>query len=259
MSVSFRTLFWRQSAGPINTIHIMGERNSGTNYVQSLILKNCRSVQGGWLFSQANQARLGWKHGFPTFKGVPHDVLGIVVHREPLAWLQSMRRTPWHAPSHLRGLPFSQFIRHEWVAMVDDTGLGVQKDDPIWHHEMMSERDPMTGRRFANVMRLRNAKNRAFSTLDHMFPNILRLNYEAVLADQHMFLDALCTTYGFQRAKQFTPVIYDRATPGRGVFVPKPLETISAVDMQFIKQELDLQIEETLGYNLGQRHLVSVA
>ena len=259
MYSGFRTLFWRYSAGEINSLHVMGERNSGTNYVQSLILNNCRAAQGERLFRRENQARLGWKHGFPVMKGAPRDVLALGIHREPMAWLQSMRRTPWHAARHLRDLPFSQFIRQEWQAVVDDTGLGVSPDDQIWHQELMSERDPLTGLRFANVMRLRNAKNRAFCTLDHMFPNILRVNYESVLANPVAFLDALCATYGFLRAEQFTTVIHDRATPGRGVFVPKPIEPVSPADLKFITQELDLQMEESLGYQLRQRHLVSVA
>lgn len=251
MSGAFQVVAGKASGSAVNSVYTFGERNSGTNYVQSLIVKNCvASHSGRRLIGKDNHTLLGWKHGFPMMLGAPHDVLAVVVHRAPLAWLHSMCRTPWHAAAHLHQLPFSQFIRQEWLAVVDDTGFGVTEDAPIWHRELMTERDPQTGLRFANVMRLRTAKNSGFATLDHRFANVLRVTYESVLANPKGFLDALCATYALTRLPKFDPVIHDRATPARGAYLPKAVPPICAADLDFIRAELDLKAERALGYTL---------
>lgn len=252
MAHSFQVIAGRASKGSITSAHIYGERNCGTNYVQNLIMRNCVSAStGASLYNKANHEMLGWKHGFPSFMAAPDDVLAIVVYRDPIAWLHSMMRNPWHGASHLHGLPFSQFIRQEWVAVVDDTRLGAVENGPIWHKEMMTERNPATGLRFANVMQLRTAKNTAFATLDHRFSNILRVTYESVLANPHTFLNALCATYGLRRTARFDPIIEDRGTQARGIYVPAPLPFTCAADLEFIRSELDLGLESSLGYSVA--------
>lgn len=234
------------------SIYVFGERNSGTNYVHHLITRNC--VAGKTLlplYRAGNEKLFGWKHGFPAVLAAPDTVLAIAVYRAPIAWLQSLCRTPWHTAPHLRKLAFSQFIRQEWHGVIDDPSFGVGPDDPNWGRELMSDRDPLTGKRFGNAMQLRNAKNRGFATLDNRFGNVLRVRYEEVAAQPQAFLNALCNTYGLVRRKPFDPIPHDRATPARGPFVAKPVEPVSTSDMIHILGELDLAQESALGY----RHL----
>lgn len=242
------------------SIYVFGERNSGTNYVHHLITRNCvlRDTQGR-LYDAANAAAFGWKHGFPNMFAAPENVLAIAVYREPIAWLQSLCRAPWHTAPHLRNLPFSDFIRREWQGVIDDEHFGFDKNSAVWGKELMSDRDPLTGLRFANAMRLRNAKNRGFATLDNRFGNVLRLRYEEVVAQPEVFLNALCKNYGFVRRSTFNPIEHDRATPGRGAFVAKPVQPISAADQAFIHSELDWSIEKTLGYGASDALLQQVA
>jgi hypothetical protein len=259
MSGAFQVLAGK-AAGSVSSVYVFGERNSGTNYVQNLIVKNCvAGVTRARLYNRENQALLGWKHGFPAMLGAPFDVLAVVVYREPLAWLHGMMRNPWHAAAHLHNLTFSQFIRQEWLAVVDDAGFGVAQDAPIWRRELMIERDPQTGLRFANVMRLRTAKNIGFATLDHRFANVLRVTYESVLANPQGFLNALCATYNLSRLPKFDPILHDRATPSRGPYQPKPLPDIGAADLDFIRAELDMAAERALGYTLMPAQAVRAA
>lgn len=242
------------------SIYVFGERNSGTNYVHHLIMRNCVLPQThARLYNPQNEAAFGWKHGFPNMFAAPDDVLAIAVYREPIAWLQSLCRAPWHTAYHLRGLPFSDFIRQEWQGVIDDEHFGFDENSRVWGKELMSDRDPMTGLRFANAMRLRNAKNRGFATLDNRFGNVLRLRYEEVAAQPEVFLNALCKNYGFLRRSTFNPIEHDRATPGRGVYVPKPVHPISAADQAFIHRELDWGIEATLGYRASDALLHQAA
>lgn len=231
------------------SIYVFGERNSGTNYVHHLIMRNCVVAStSSRPYAAENEAKFGWKHGFPNMFAAPDNVLAIAIYREPIAWLQSLCRAPWHTAYHLRDLPFSDFIRQEWQGVIDDERFGFGPTDSVWGKELMSDRDPLTGLRFANAMRLRNAKNRGFATLDNFFGNVLRLRYEEVVAKPEVFLNALCKNYGFLRRRAFDPIEHDRATPGRGVFVAKPMLPVSAADQAFIKGELDWSIEKTLGY-----------
>lgn len=47
----------------IKYIKIFGERNSGTNFLTSLIKKNIKDIN---IFSFYYKGGTGWKHGFPT-------------------------------------------------------------------------------------------------------------------------------------------------------------------------------------------------
>lgn len=247
-----RVLSCLANGSPINSIYVYGERNSGTNYVNSLILYNCASRNAGNLFNASNTAAFGWKHGFPTMLGAADDVLAIAVYRDPIAWLHSMHRSPWHIAPHLRNLPFSQFIRSEWMSVIDDEGFGIAPTDPRWGKELLADRNPLTGARFANALRLRSAKNCGFSSLDKRFGNVLRVNYETVVADPQGFLTALCNVFALHRHGNFDPIAHDRATPARGIYQPKPLPETSPTDMDFICGELDVQAEKMLGYDLRQ-------
>lgn len=213
-------------------------------------MHNCTARSRGSLFNAQNRAAFGWKHGFPTMLATADDVLAIAVYREPIAWLHSLHRSPWHIAPHLRGIPFSKFIRSEWMSVIDDEGFGISQNDLRWGHELLADRDPLTGDRFANVMRLRSAKNRGFDSLDKRFGNALRVNYETVVADPQGFLNALCNVYGLRRHGNFDPITHDRATPARGIYQPKALPETSDEDMDFICQELDMQAERVLGYDL---------
>jgi len=245
-----RVLALKASGAAVKSIYVFGCRNSGTNYVNSLIMSNCGTSEGCSLYDPQNKNHFGWKHGFPMMIAAPRDVLTIAVHREPIAWLHSMNRTPWHAAYHLRDVPFSQFIRSEWMSIINDVGFGITPDSPLWHNELLSDRDPLTGLRFANAMQLRNSKNRGFCGLDHKCDDVLRVNYETVLADPEGFLDGVCTAYGLLRKRNFDPVLYDRATPGRGLFQAKEVPHVSEMDLDFIRDQLDMHQENNLGYEL---------
>lgn len=234
-----------------NSIYVFGERNSGTNYVHNLIVRNCVVPQTlRRPYDSQNKIRFGWKHGFPNVKNAPDDVLAIAVYREPIAWLHSLCRTPWHTAQHLQGIPFSDFIRAEWQSVMNDPAFGIGPDHPDWGRELLADRDPVSGKRFANAVALRNAKNRDFAALDGQFGNCLHVCYEEVMANPQVFLNALCKNYGFARLTHFDPIIHDRATPARGAFVPKPLPPIQARDLDFILGALDLDQEAALGYDL---------
>lgn len=96
---------------PLRRFQVLGERSSGTNFVSSLIAGNVK-------ISECNH--LGWKHAVPHSQFLARDLLVVVATRNPLDWLRSMHRKPWHSANHLRALEFSDFIRTEWETLTDD-------------------------------------------------------------------------------------------------------------------------------------------
>lgn len=233
----------------IRSIYVFGQRNSGTNYINSLISNNlCTEGDHQPLYDPRNERDFGWKHGFPNLTVAPDDVLAVVIYRDPIAWLQSLHRLPWHAIPSMRKLSFSDFIRAEWVSVIDDTGFGVTPDSPQWGTEILAERDPKTRKRFANAIQMRNAKIASFINLHNSFKNCLHLRYEDVLADPKRLLEYLSLVFGLARKSHFDPVAHDRGRKARGLYKPRPIEPMSSADLEFIRSELDQGQEKRLGY-----------
>ena len=51
----------------INQIKIFGERNSGTNYIKRLLVKNTSKL---FIHSGSYKNKLGWKHGIQNLKNI---------------------------------------------------------------------------------------------------------------------------------------------------------------------------------------------
>ena len=100
---------------------IYGERCSGTNYLEQLILTNFRT-RVVWKY--------GWKHffGFHQFTGRTDEsntlFLGIV--RNELDWLNSLFREQWHFPRKFKN-NVSAYLFDTWYSAHDD-GRVMEKD-----------------------------------------------------------------------------------------------------------------------------------
>ena len=72
---------------------IMGERCSGTNYIEKLFLTNF-NIEITWDY--------GWKHwvGFNDFKNdkLENETLFVCIIREPIGWIDSLYRHKHHIP-----------------------------------------------------------------------------------------------------------------------------------------------------------------
>lgn len=223
---------------PIRRVQIFGERCSGTNYLQRLVLGNVRGVRLCWDF--------GWKHFFhrPGVEAAT-DCLFLVVHRDPFDWLQSLNRHPWHADPGLHGLPFGIFIRREWRCVWDETAA-VRPGDPRYGTEMAIERDPATGLRFANPMRLRTAKLKDWDEVGRSAASHARVRFEDLAADPRGVADALTARFALRRRWRFRDPGW-----GSGRAGPARYPAVTGDDRAFIVGELDAEVEAALGYDLA--------
>ena len=209
-----------EEATPPRRLQILGERCSGTNFVSELLCRN--------LGLERTEA-VGFKHWFVGDGAVPNDVLVVVVERRADDWLRSLHRQPWHAHPSLRNLPLHRFARAEWHCVWDDDRFGINRDHPRWGTEMMHERDPQTGRRFANPLAMRRAKHADWRRVIGRARHGEWLRYEEVADDPvgtvkriaqgcGLFLPATIDpvkTYKGQAGRPFTPKSYaplDRET-----------------------------------------------
>jgi hypothetical protein len=236
-------------------IQIFGERCSGTNYLESLVSTNVRNAEIGWEF--------GWKHFFPH--GDPAaaaDTVFLVIYRHPFRWLQSLHRNPWHVAPHLRGRSFAEFIRSEWMCVYDESS-NTPPSDPRYGQEMLFERDPRTGERFANVLHLRSAKIRAWQAIGEQTPRFLFLRYEDLDAQPERALRTIQERLGLQMRRRLQiptgykgkmslkqRVKYAWSGGTKGGFQRPQYTEIAAQDQAFIVQNLDLRLEHEIGYLL---------
>lgn len=225
---------------------VFGERNSGTNFVSHLLDRNFAVFRGR--HRKAGVTPYGWKHGFPAAMAAPDDVLAVIVTRDPQTWVQSMHRTPWHAADPLRKMPLSEFIRAEWHAVVDHRGFGVRRRDPVWGQELMWDRNPENGKRFANILRLRNAKARGFLAIAELFSSSLLVRYEDVAEDPEAMLDAVAARFSLERGDVFAPIATERGRAQGAPYAPKTYAELTTDDADFIWSELDGELESRMGY-----------
>ena len=74
-------------------VKVFGERNSGTIYLEKLLVKNFK-------VDIADYFTLGWKHRLAPHKEeldkIEDDIIYLILVKNPYAWLRSMHRKPYH-------------------------------------------------------------------------------------------------------------------------------------------------------------------
>jgi hypothetical protein len=234
---------------PITRVQFFGERCCGTNYLQSLILKNFSFEFPYFSF--------GWKH-FPLWldeswlkKRLPENkknyflqdsepFLFIVIFRDPYDWLQSFNQKPYHTSTQFRkavAKDFSKFIRTPWEA-----------EDRL----MYIESNPKDGSKFENVMKLRTARTRNMLAIGSVVKNIYYVNYEVVRDYPEQVIEEISAFFGIPRIGPFVPVLeqYKASHTTGDLFKVKEYPEIKREDLLYINKYLDPKLEERIGYVL---------
>lgn len=133
----------------IKKFTILGERCSGTNFLENAIRRNF-DIDITWDY--------GWKHffGFNDYKN-SDDVLFIGIVRNPYTWVDSLFRTPHHLQDELRirtnNLLYDQhkFLTSECWSYRDD-------NDSKSINEIIEDRNIYTKGRYKNIFEMRKVK-----------------------------------------------------------------------------------------------------
>lgn len=229
----------------ISFIRVFGERCSGTNYLESLLINNVAFCSDK---KSLKSGVFGYKHWFfNNWDDLARsdDTLFLVIFRNPVNWLSSLNKTPFHCSPSLHNLSFSEFIRAEWSCIWDDVA-NVDKTNPKYGTEMMHERDPSTGKRFSNVLELRKAKLLNWLKMASYTTNIAYLSYEELLKSPESYLPTILERFNVS-VKEFKNTNSYRGF-GKKVYVPKPDPVIPVSDADFICKSLDWKSEKLFGY-----------
>ena len=185
-------------SGP-QRVKIYGERNTGTTYLEQLLLRNLHidSLRGGvprsirrvfpnserardWYFRATSRRNLGWKHAFvpsanQLAKARPDStrLLFLTLTKNPYAWLLSLYRQPYHAKHRHSSL--EQFLKEPWLTVGREN----------------------TRSAFANPVEIWNHKNAAYLALGD-YTTTVHCRYEELLADPLGFLERICSEHGIQ-------------------------------------------------------------
>ncbi len=224
---------------PITRVQIYGQRCSGTNLVTRAIEANLPAVTITEAF--------GFKHWFvPPQTLFVKDTLVLVVARDAFDWARSLHRQPWHAHPDLKAKPFDAFIRSDWHSYWDDHFGHIEPGHPMHGDEMLHERDPETGARFANCIAKRTAKLRHWSSLTDRAHNVALLGYDAFARDPAAFIAALAHATGVESRTPFVPITSYKGQ-GHAPYVPTPYPPLAADDADHIAAWLDSDVEAAFG------------
>jgi len=224
---------------PITRVQIYGQRCSGTNLVT-------RAIEANMPGAEITEA-FGFKHWFvPPQTLFVKDTLVLVVARNAYDWARSLHRQPWHAHPELKAKPFDAFIRSHWHSYWDDHFGHIEPGHPMYGNEMLHERDPETGERFANCIAKRTAKLRHWSSLTNRAHNVALLGYDAFTRDPAAFVAALAEATGFARHESYVPITSYKGQ-GYAPYVPTPYPDLAPADAEHIAAWLDPAVEAAFG------------
>jgi len=228
----------------IKRIQIFGERCSGTNFLESLIRGNIKGVN---LCSD-----FGYKHFFYS-QGEKNsdDCLFLIIYRHPFDWLRSISRKAWHVADELKNCSFSEFIRKEWHCVYNEES-GTSSNNPEYGKEMTFERDPETGQRFKNVIKMRTRKIENFESIKETEKSTYYMKHEDLASDPEAFIKVISRQYNLKKRMIFRPVILRKGKRGIGIRFYKAKQSYPIIeeDRQYILENLSLELEKKIGYHL---------
>ncbi len=233
----------------VKYVQLFGERCSGTNFVSALVRRNFLNVE---LTSEFGAKHWFIKDHYPRCRPNQStdmecvrrldqggaDTLFLCVFRNPLDWVRSLHRRPYHASNH-GGIPIAQFIRKPWLSFErhQANGLWPMRDDGFWFIEEAP-----------NVLQLRSMKIEHWLNLETKVQNFRSIRYEALLEDSG-YLAGIAQEFDIplRHPKIEGEQRYMGRAPGT-VFRPAVYPPFRAQDLEFICEELDWGLEGKVGY-----------
>ncbi len=239
----------KEGEEPITQVQFLGERCSGTNYLQALIVRNFNFdppyfgfsskhfpvwLEGKW-FQGTEQGQEGSR-----FYRKNDHCLVIVIFRNPYDWLHSFCEKPYHTSEAFKKSvkkDFSRFIRATWDAEPDRQYI---------------ECNPEDGSAFKNVMRLRTARIQNMLAIGEIVKNVYYVQYEKLRDYPEEVIAEIASIFSLTPADPFVPVTeqYKARHVISDTFIPKEYPEISKEDLRHINKNLDPELEKSIGYEL---------
>ena len=225
---------------------IYGERNSGTNYLETVISgkswhQECSThafdlpiLNSSAPFSSFVDNPFGHKHFFGFSDEAikkADNVIFIGIVRNPYDWLYACCRDKHHIPEN--NYEFSDFLLNEWYSIRHD------KHSSDYGEEILTDRDFLTGLRYKNVFQLRKRKLQyLLETMPKIAKNYYFVRYEDLSLDPWSFVTRIAKEHNLVMSMPIAPPVLK---------APYKLETRHK---WLIDQNLDWDLERKAGYLL---------
>lgn len=217
----------------VNFYTVMGERCSGTNFLENAILKNFE-IELIWHY--------GYKHffGFYNFKNKnpiikdDDDVLFLAIIREPVSWIDSLFNKKHHIPIENRN-DIHKFLNNEFYSIDDN------------ENEIMEDRNYRNGKRYKNIFEMRYFKNHYLIQHKKRVKNFLLIRYEDLKNNYEGILKFIEEKYKLKRKSKVFIKINSYKGLGNKIYQEKPIKFNNEI-IKLIKSKLNIKQEKSLGY-----------
>lgn len=212
----------------ITKFTILGERCSGTNFLENAIATNF-NLQVTWDY--------GWKHffGFHPYSN-SDDTLFISIVRNPFDWLNSLYIKPYHMKIDQN---IHHFLNNEVVSYYIEGGQ--LTTECIHDHHLK------TGKRYRNLLELRHTKL-AFQLIEmpHLVKHYMVLRYEDLKNNYNQILSSIQQQFQLiPRSPTFIPI-----TGYKGSTLPYKAKKYKVIPPALIRNHPDFvyPLEHRFGY-----------
>lgn len=232
----------------ITNFTILGERCSGTNFLETAIKSN---------FKLSYNSEYGNKHFF-CFNSYDtnktNNTLFIGIIRNPIYWLNSFSKELYHIPE-VNKTKLSNFLFNEFYSVEDKnrakTNIGLMTNHLNDAKEKINIRDLnyVTGKKYKNIFEMRKLKN---MYLMHIMPqkvnNYILINYEDLLYNYDITLQLIKDKFRLSTSSEKFIKIAKYKKSDSYNFVKQREITFTPQIIHMIWKYLDNNQEKELGY-----------
>ena len=238
---------------------ILGERCSGTNFLEELITQN---------FNLLYTTEYGSKHFF-CFDDYKHkntqDTLFIGIIRNPIYWLNSFSKELYHVPEQNRKT-LTSFLFNEFYSVHDEIDTTHQPHDSnifvmnnkFYTHQYKTNQNDLnyaTGKKYKNVFELRKTKNDyLINVMPTKVENYILVNYEDLLYNMEITLNDIKQQFNLTLSNTTFVNTKKYKKSDTYKFVAQRQITFNPDVVKMIWSNLDVIQENQLGYFIGNNN-----
>jgi hypothetical protein len=237
----------------ITKFAILGERCSGTNFLEESMLSN---------FCITHTNEHGNKHFFcfnKYDKVNTSDTLFIGIIRNPIYWLNSFSKELYHVPEMNRK-PLQKFLFNEFYSVTDEINgsnndnVFFMNSNPYTYKYNTNSKDLnyVTGKKYKNIFEMRKLKNNyLINIMPTQVKNFILINYEDLLYNYEQTLSDLKIKFNLIQTTTTFEIITKYKKSETYKFVRQRLITFPENIIKLIWKNLDVNQESFLCYTMG--------
>ena len=227
----------------IKKFAILGERCSGTNFLEESIKNN---------FNINYTTEYGNKHFF-CFNNYPNneDTLFIGIVRNPIYWLNSFSKELHHVPKINKNI--QNFFLNEFYSVLDDqdTKRSMFDFNIFSKPEILNTKDLnyLNGNKYKDIFELRIMKNNyLMNIMPYKVKNYILINYESLLYNYDETLNKIQQNFNIVKKNEAYVKIKKYKKSDSYNFQQQRIITLNNKLINYIWQNLNAEQETALGY-----------